>query len=72
MLFSFEEKISLITRFLLFIKYISEIIIPNIGPKKAPNVSTIDKIPILLKNGNQNSPTKNPKITIIIPELFND
>ncbi len=46
--------------------------IPNIGPKKALIVSTKDNIPIWLKAGNQNNPTKKPNNTINNPELFNE
>ena len=40
-------------------------ITPNIGPKKDPSVSMIDKIPILLKIGNHNIPTIKENIIII-------
>ncbi len=41
---------------------------PNIGPKKAPIVSTIDKAPIWLKIGSHNTPIKKLIIPIIKPE----
>ena len=50
----------------------SAIITPNIGPKNDPTVSTNDNIPILLNNGNQRSPTKKDKNSIVYPELLRD
>ena len=47
-----------------------EIIIPNIGPKKEPKVSTNAKIPIWLNNGNQKIPIIKPIKAIIIAVFF--
>ena len=44
--------------------------IPAIGPKNEPIVSTKDKIPILLRTGSQKTANIRPKKIINIPELF--